>query len=334
MIIELTEEYIPEEILHRDKQIKKILSVFNNFKNSGMGTNLSINGVTGSGKTTIIRKIIEQENNSIYINCNETKTPFKTLSRICKKKVKTQSEVLEKVIEELKENPKIIILDEFDKVSNLTLLSNDLNSIYRKTMVPIIIISPKRNIIKDIPMDVKKTLLFNKLNLPSYNALELRDILDERIKCITTIDLSKLDEGKRAFICAISAKQGSARILINILIRCIQENNFTQKYISENYENMVKKDWVGFVDDINETEKKFLSILLRRCDEENSVDFQILQKEMELSPGRISQLINTFEKYDAVKSDIENLGRGGGRKRKVKFIDKETYELLLEEAPL
>jgi len=333
MIIQLSEEYIPEYILHREVQCKKIKSIFQNFKNSGMGTNLSITGVTGSGKTTLIRKILEDQNDSIYINCNETKTPFKTLSKICHKKVKTQSDVLQIVIEELKANPKILILDEIDKTTNLFLLANDLNTIYRKVMVPIIIISPKRNIVEKMPTDVRKTLFFNKLNLPSYNALELRDILDQRIKSMT-IDLSKLDEAKKSFICAVASKQGSARVLINILIRCIQENNFTQVYISGIYEDMVKKDWLGFIEDINETEKKFLQVLLDLCDDKKLVDFQILQKEMKLSGGRISQLINTFERYDAIRSDVENLGRGGGRRRRVKFIDNDTYNLLKTEAEL
>ena len=58
MIIELSDDYIPEKILHRDSQIKEIKKIFKNFKKLGMGTNLVILGVTGSGKTCLIKKII------------------------------------------------------------------------------------------------------------------------------------------------------------------------------------------------------------------------------------------------------------------------------------
>jgi len=50
MIIELSEEYLPERILFRDKQVKQIEEVFQNYKKFGMGTNLVVFGTTGSGK--------------------------------------------------------------------------------------------------------------------------------------------------------------------------------------------------------------------------------------------------------------------------------------------
>lgn len=333
MITQLSEEYIPEKIIHRENQLKEISSIFINFKKTEMGTNLAILGVTGSGKTTIIRKVIEEQNNSIYINCNETKTSFKTLSKICMKKVKTQSDVLEEAIKSLQKEPKIIILDEIDKIKNLSILSNDLNTIYRKTMVPIIIISFKRNIVESLPSDVRKTLFFHKLNLPSYNALELRDILESRIKVVELDLLKKLDEGKKSFICAVASKQGSARVLMNILVRCIQANDFTQKYIEHLYEEMTRKDWRGFFEDINETEKKFLNFLMELCDYEKSTDFQTLQNRMGLSAGRISQLIGIFEKYDAITSHTESLGRVLGRRRTIRFKSKDIYKEIKEVVP-
>jgi len=45
---EFTDFYIPKEILHRNKQIKEIKEIFDNFKKFNHGTNLSILGVTGS----------------------------------------------------------------------------------------------------------------------------------------------------------------------------------------------------------------------------------------------------------------------------------------------
>ncbi|GAI40188.1 unnamed protein product, partial [marine sediment metagenome] len=44
--------------------------------------------------------------------------------------------------------------------------------------------------------------------------------------------------------------------------------------------------------------------------------------------ARISQLINTFERYSAIISRHENLGRAGGRRRFIKFASKEIYDEL------
>lgn len=330
MIYQLMEEYIPEKIYHRDSQVMEMRAVFKRFKETGMGTNLAIMGVTGSGKTTITRKVIDEEDNSIYVNCNETKTPFKTLQAICGAQVKTQSAVLGKCVESLKEKPRVIVLDELDKIKNLAALMNDLNTLYRKTMVPIIVITCKRDIIKQMPSDVRKTLFFHKISLPAYNAFELRDILDDRISKLK-FKVDKLDESKRAVMCAISANQGSARVLINLLIRCIQTDDYTQEYIEHVYQEMIKEDLFNFIGDLNDCERDFLALLVESCDYKQKVSSAQLEKEMKVSPGRITQLLNTMEKYGVVQSDYINKGRGGGRQRFAKFTNKEYYEKSCQE---
>lgn len=325
MIIELSEEYIPKKVLFRDKQVMQIEEVFKNYKKFGMGTNLLIFGTTGSGKTTIIRKVIEKENQSVYVSCSDKKTAHSTLKAIFDIRVKNQSDVLKKTIEKLKENPMIIILDEIDKVRDLNNLMNDLNVIYRKTMIPIIIITMKRDILEKIPIDAKKTLFFERVALPSYNAYELKEILVDRIKSIKNENIN-IPEGSINFISAIASKQGSARVLMNITIRCIQKNNFTQVFIKSVYEEMIKQDWVGFTYEINEIEKDFLRCLVDCCDEKKEVSSETLQKVMGISPARASQLISTFEKYGVISSRHENLGRAGGRKRIIRFVCKEVFE--------
>ncbi|GAI40193.1 unnamed protein product, partial [marine sediment metagenome] len=146
-------------------------------------------------------------------------------------------------------------IDEIDKIKNINQLANDLNTIYRKTMIPIIIISLRRNIVEQMTSDVRKTLFFERIKLPSYNALELKDILKSRIKMIEK-KLPGFDEGTINYISAIAARQGSARVLMNITLKCLQKNNFTKKFIEQIYMEMMKEDWVDFVNDINETEKE------------------------------------------------------------------------------
>jgi len=328
MIEELSDEYIPKEVLHREEQMSQIRDIFRNFKKNKTGTNLLLFGCTGSGKTTIIKKIIKEENNSIYISCDETGTSYKTLKSFFNLNEKTHQKLLERTIKELKKNPKIIVLDEIDKISraeDFTKLMANLNTIYRKTMVPIILITLKRDILTNMKSDVRKTLLPEKINLPSYNAVELRDILTSRLENLK-LDL-KIDEGVINYISALSARQGSARILMNIILRCIQKNTFSHDFIEEVYSNIIKEDWMDFMNDINESEKEFLrTLFILGCDYEKGISAESIEKYIKLTGARISQLINTFERYSAVKSWHENLGRAGGRRRFVKFASKEVYE--------
>jgi len=77
MLKELTEYYAPKKILHRDSQIKAIKNVFKNFEKNGIASNIFLMGVTGSGKTTIIKKIIDEEDGNIFGSGATTKTSFK-----------------------------------------------------------------------------------------------------------------------------------------------------------------------------------------------------------------------------------------------------------------
>lgn len=328
MIEELSDEYIPKEVLHREEQIFQIREIFQNFKKNKTGNNLILFGCTGSGKTTIIKKIIKEENNSIYISCDETETSYKTLKSIFNINTKTHQKLLELTIKELKKNPHILVFDEIDKISraeDFKKFMANLNTIYRKTMVPIILITLKRDILTTMKADVRKTLLPEKITLPSYNAEELSDILRSRLSTMK-LDLS-IEESIINYISALSARQGSARILMNLLLRCIQKNNFSYDFIDEIYSNIIKEDWMDFMNDINESEKEFLrTLFVLGCDDEKGIPAEEIERHLRLTGSRISQLINTFEKYSAVKSWHENLGRAGGRRRIVKFASKEVYE--------
>jgi len=325
MIEELSEDYIPDEVLHREEQIEKIKDIFQNFLDNKIGTNIIIFGVTGSGKTLLVKKVMKEMNNAIYVSCDNTLTAFKTLKTLFNLNSKTHQEILETAIKELKKNPKILIFDEIDKISrseDFTKLMSNFNTIYRKTMVPIILITLKRDILNNMKTDVRKTLLFEKLNLPSYNAKELKDILKQRISKIKL----DVDEGIINYISALAAQYGSARLLMNLLLRCIQKNDFSFDFIDGAFKQIIKEDWIDFINDINPTEREFLRTLLYLCNDEKEVSAEELEKKLNITRQRIYQLINTFENYSVIISRHENLGRAGGRKRFVKFASKEAYD--------
>lgn len=332
MVNVLSDYYLPENVLHRDEQLNKIKGVFSNFEKFKAGTNLLILGVSGSGKTTIVRKVSEESDNSLFISCNETKTTFKTLKHMFNlKQGQYHHDILEKIIEILKDSPKILIFDEIDKLTDFQLFMNDLNAIYRRTMCPIVLVSFKRDIISRMPVDAVKTLFFDKITLKSYNALELQDIIKERLKLLE-IDMSNIPDDFIPYLSAMAGRQGSCRLALHILFKSLQYGTFTRDFIKQIYDNFIQDDWDGFYDDLNETEQKFLSILKGSCSHEIETGAEELKKELEkqlkhsITGARVSQLINTFEKYSVVVSRHKNMGRAGGRKRLVKFVSEKTFQ--------
>jgi len=60
----LSQSYIPEKLLHREKELNAISACLKNSINS------FIHGPLGSGKTLLVKKVIEASNaKAIYIDC-------------------------------------------------------------------------------------------------------------------------------------------------------------------------------------------------------------------------------------------------------------------------
>lgn len=330
MITELTEYYEPEKILHRKEQIKEIDNAFKNFKKFGISSNLLIQGVTGSGKTTIVTKVIKDNTNEnsedfIFISGAETQTSFKTLRAIFDLNFSTIERVLTEGVKKLKVHPKIIIIDEVNKIRDCNNLFNNLNTIYRGVQCPIILITNKRTIVDSMPDDARLTLLFDKVNFPAYNSFEIKDIIKDRIKRIKT--KIKFPEGALAKICAFSGRQGSARIALMITMKCILANDYSFKHIDKIAKNLEKEDWRIFIKGLTPSEKRFLEALLNISNSKQFMRHSDLTMRLkDLSPSRISQLVTSFEDYGILITEYKNFGRGTGRYRIIRFASKEIRE--------
>jgi len=333
MIKELTEYYEPEEVLHRQEQIKQINDVFVNFRKFSMASNLLIQGVTGSGKTTVANRVIKEQtkekNGVIFVSGAETQTAFKTLKAIFDLNFSTIERVLTEGVRFLKMNPHIIVIDEVNKIRDCNSLFDNLNTIYRGTQCPIILITNKRTIIDTMPDDARLTLLFDKVNFPSYNSKEIKDIILVRLKKIEK--RPKIPDGSLNKICAYASKQGSARVALLITLKCLLANNYSMAYIDNIAKNLEREDWKIFVKGLMPSERRFMDGLLSISDKKPFIRHSDLTQYLEdLSPSRISQLVTTFEDYGILVTEYKNMGRGQGRYRVIKFVSKEVRDKIEE----
>ena len=223
----------------------------------------------------------------------------------------------------------MLIFDEVQKIKDINNFFDYLNFIYRQTGVPIIIISNKRTIIDDMPIDAKKTLIFEKINFPSYNALELQDIVKDRLKMMKDEPiLKRIPEGFVEYVCSKEAKEGSARTTLLIIMRCILSNNFSEEFINKINKDQEKEDWTEFINSLTKLEKTFLNALIEIYikDLKKPITASQIRENMGIIPQRISQLITTFEKdYGIIKTEYQNLGRGKGRYRIIDFVSQEIF---------
>ncbi len=331
MIRELTESFEPKKILHRKEQMKVIEAVFKNFREFSMASNLLIQGVTGSGKTTVVSKLIESNKKPdcediLFISGADTKTTFKTLRALFDINCSTVEKLLSEGIKLLKKHPKILIIDEVNKIRDHENLFDNLNTIYRGTQCPIIIITNKRTVLDNMPEDARLTLLFDKVEFPSYNAIEIKDIIQDRLYSLEKI---KIPEVALSKICAYSGRQGSARVALQIIMKCVLANNYTQTYIDKIAKNLEREDWKTFINALTASERRFLEALLYISDKKQFIRHSDLTLQLkEVSPSRISQLVTSFEDYGILVTEYRNLGRGNGRYRVMRFVSNEIKSQL------
>lgn len=236
--------YNPNEIPHREEQIKQIAMILAPILRGEKISNLFLYGNTGTGKTLsvqyvkdeILKRLKKETEFSVkieYLNCKLKKvsdTEYRILAELIRKfgeevpttGLPTQA-VYSKFINiiDSKKQLVVLILDEIDqtvkKISddflyNLTRLNAELS----KSQISIIGISNNLTFLNDIDPRVKSSLSEEEIIFPPYNALQLQDILNKRAK--GAFKENVFAEGVIAKCAAFAAREhGDARRALDLL---------------------------------------------------------------------------------------------------------------------
>ena len=323
-----SEFYNPEDLLHRQTEAGKIDETFKHFHG-----NLFLSGGSGTGKTTTAKFIMRKYMNQyLYVSASEKLTTIKIFKALSDVPAKTFSSLLERFTESLINRPRVLIIDEVNKVYNLEHFFDALNTLYRATNIPIILISNKANLLDSMPQDAYLTLFFQRIPFRPYDALELRNIALQRISLME--DKVDFPDGVLRYICAKCASSGSARELLYLVYRCIVQKRFTCEFVDELEKEIKRQDWEQWLETLKDFEKRFLKTLLdihaREVANNGSngeIAVSMLQRNLsDLSPQRISQLITSFKEYGIIETRYVNQGKKGGRYRLVSFSEADVFD--------
>lgn len=203
----LSIKFEPDNIPHREKQIKQVALMLAPLLRDEKPSNIFIYGKTGSGKTLVVKsvadslmKTIEKNNTSVkifYINCKMKKitdTEYRLLAQLISNFGEDvpytglpTNEVYKRfydILDREKQNV-VLVLDEIDALVkkigdgilyNMTRINQELE----KTKLTIIGISNNLSFTDDLDPRVKSSLSEEEIIFPPYNANELKDILAER----------------------------------------------------------------------------------------------------------------------------------------------------------
>lgn len=239
----LQNQFTPETIPHRDKEINNIASIIAPILRGEKASNLFIYGKTGTGKTLAVQyvrdellKKAEEGEHSIrieYLNCKLKKvadTEYRILAALIKQMGGDipstglpTDQVYSKFIEMVDEQKKLLVLifDEVDqivkKISDNFLYSlTRLNSELSNSQISLIGISNDVTFLEHIDPRVRSSLGEEELIFSPYNALQLQDILNER--CNLAFKDKILDSGVVGKCAAFAAREhGDARRALDLL---------------------------------------------------------------------------------------------------------------------
>ncbi len=281
----------PDEIPHRDEQIKLLASILAPVLSGERTSNLFLYGKTGTGKTLSVNYVKDEllkrvkKNPDVklrieYLNCKLKKvsdTEYRILAELIKKlggEVPTTGLPTEAVYSkfvDLVDSEKqliVLILDEIDqtvkKISsdflyNLTRLNSELS----KTQICVIGISNNLTFLEELDPRVRSSLSEEEIVFPPYNALQLQEILKKR--CNLAFNDGVIDDGVIAKCSAFAAREhGDARRALDLLRVAgeLSEREGAKKILLKHMDdanNKVEKDKIL---DIIRTEPKQFQFVL------------------------------------------------------------------------
>ncbi|MAH49384.1 cell division control protein Cdc6 [Candidatus Pacearchaeota archaeon] len=235
--------YTPENIPHRDEQIKQIALILAPILRGERSSNLFVYGKTGTGKTLSVHYIKDELMKKAdklgvdvrieYLNCKLKKvadTEYRILAALIHQLGGSvpatglpTDQVYSRFVELIDSKKQLVILifDEIDqaikKMSDSFLYSlTRLNSELSQAQISLIGISNDVTFLENIDPRVRSSLGEEEFVFPPYNAVQLQDILNER--CKLAFKEGCVDDGVVAKCAAYAAREhGDARRALDLL---------------------------------------------------------------------------------------------------------------------
>ncbi|HPC10026.1 MAG TPA: AAA family ATPase, partial [archaeon] len=238
----MSQHYAPDKLPFRDQQIQKLSLWVSPILKNEKPHNVFIYGKVGTGKTTVVKHVIEQLETiiqekklpakAIYINCENYQTKYAILFYCVQLFYPdknfigySRSFIYDKFITYIKENKLnlIIILDEIDKIrekeiDDLIYTLTRANDELEIGSVSIIGISNNCFFKSRLDSRTKSSLCEQEEVYPPYNAEELKEILKQR----TSLAFKKgvVTDSAINSAAAIAAKEsGDARTAVMLLLK-------------------------------------------------------------------------------------------------------------------
>lgn len=307
------EDYVPPKLIVRDRQVRQIKDAIDNFVDTGMSSNLLLQGYTGSGKTSTLQYVLKDYDPRlfIFVKCKQHRGIADVLAQVGGLKPKSRQrapEILSQVIEHLRKGSKIIILDDVTAVPSWPELLDYMDGIYREIQSPIFVTTNMFHFLNELRDDVKHTLLFLRVDFPAYDASELYLIVKQRVDLSHT----RFPSSALRLIAALSAESGSARDALAMTRTALQHGKTSEKDIHELRRMLDGQTYLDYLNKLAPKERQVLNLIVAEFTKRKvPIPVRDITNMLGLSPSRTSQLVTGLEQYDVVSVRFIHKGSMG-----------------------
>jgi archaeal cell division control protein 6 len=251
--------FIPEKPLMRE-EVKPVIDAILRYKNTGIANNLLIFGSRGSGKTLLVKYLMQLINNKYgmhfhYANCRFHNTSFKILAHLLGLKARGigLDELWQHFINKHPGNS-VVVLDEVDLFSDKDRNKEILYLMSRAEQnIMVILLSNNPKFLNQLDESIRSTLQPEIIYFRNYTALQIQEILKER----AARGLHRFPKADLARIAALTAKNTNSDV--RVAIKTVYYDALESQVPLEEHFERARKDIV--LDVLNDLNDKNLLIL-------------------------------------------------------------------------
>jgi cell division control protein 6 len=313
----LLPDYMPDEPLHRERELQAIADSIKPLLTRRTPQNLFIHGPSGTGKTTCIKHILRQltEHSSavlpVYVNCWANPTQMAVYNRIVEemrlplpRRGLGADEIFDRILQYVKNynKPILLVLDEMDGLRHDKLLYVAARSNEQQLTFGIIGLTNNKALLAKLDSRIRGSLRFSEMGFGRYSEEQLLSIL--RTRAERALSPGSYDE--RLLLKVVrSADDASARVAIERLWKAAKhaEKAGSRKIMLQDLEDTLSQEPAFKLPELKLSSEELLLIEILKGGELDSSDiYGRFVKSFPKTKRQIRNYLELLEKKGIVES--------------------------------